>query len=125
MPRDHTFEAPPEPEDELLMLDAGHYFAEEYGTTAAEQAAHEPLDARLARERADVGTDGEAADRPPHAYRIDEPGHWNMLAARHTPGRIDFGDPDVVIDIETLDTEGAVSLWTRDDMRSFGFLLVS
>ncbi len=48
-----------------------------------------------------------------------------MLAARGTPGRIDFRDPDVVIDIETLDTEGAVSLWTRDDMRSFGFLLVS
>jgi tRNA(Ser,Leu) C12 N-acetylase TAN1 len=47
-----------------------------------------------------------------------------MLADRGTPGRIDFRDPDVVIDIETLNTEGAVSLWTRDGMRSFSFLVV-
>ena len=67
MPRDHAFHAPPEPEDELLMLDAGHYFASEYGTTAAEQAAHEPLDARLARERADVADRrrGHRAAAPP------------------------------------------------------------
>jgi len=28
---------------------------------------------------------------------------------------VSFDDPDVVIDIETLNNEAAISMWTRDD----------
>jgi len=38
------------------------------------------------------------------------------LDAGGTPGRIDFEDPDAVIDIETLDNRAGLSLWTREDL---------
>ena len=251
MNRHQHFEAPPEPEDELLTLNPEHFFAEDFGTTAAEQASHEPLAARLERERADVALDEEPNEAQPlRQFRIDDPGHWNviatakpaheaelratlakfgevrespfpnvvllkvddvngfadalvrviadepsaahsvarMLPAQHTfhfdsmadlevitrrviddwadeldgvtfhvrchrrgrvndidtaeeedflgdailrllddrgtPGRVSFDDPDVVIDIETLNDEAAMSMWTRDDMRSYPFLRI-
>jgi len=251
MNRHPHFEAPPEPRDEELLFDAGHYFADDFGTTAAEQAEHEPLSARLERERADIGFDAEPVDALPlRRFEIDVPGHWNVIAtakpahetefrtalskfgemhespfsnvlllsvddvgafaddlarsldddpsvarsiarvlpAQHTfhfesladleaisrqliddwtedledatfhvrchrrgrvndldtaeevdflgdailrlladrgaAGRVSFDDPDVVIDIETLNDEAAISMWTRDDLRAFPFLRV-
>jgi tRNA(Ser,Leu) C12 N-acetylase TAN1 len=251
MDRHPHFEAPPEPEEESIAVDAGHFFAEDFGTTAADQASHEPLDARLARERADGAVEGErvAVQRERH-FRIDEPGHWNVIATarphheaearaalarlgeihespfpnvvlvavddvgafadagmkmitedaslgrslarllpaqhtfhfesladleaitrqliddwtddlegvtfhvrchrrgrvndldtgeeedflgdailrqlsdRGTPGRVSFEDPDVVIDIETLNDEAAISMWTRDDLNAYPFLRI-
>ena len=251
MDRHQHFEAPPEPEDELLTLNPEHFFAEDFGTTAAEQASHEPLAARLERERADVEVEGDAVEaRPERHFRIDDPGHWNVIATakpdheaeahaalarlgevhespfpnvvlvtvddvgafadalmkviaddpavgrsvarllpaqhtfhfesladleaitrqliddwadeldgvtfhvrchrrgrvndldtaeeedflgdailrllddRGTPGRVSFDDPDVVIDIETLNDEAAISMWTRDDLSSYPFLRI-
>lgn len=46
------------------------------------------------------------------------------LAARGTPGRIDFEDPDAVIDIETLDNRAGLSLWSRRDLEHYPFLRV-
>ena len=250
MNRHPHFEAPPEPEEELVDLDAGHYFAEDFGTTAAEQATHEPLAARLARERAEVDGAEPAEALPPLRLHTDEPGHWNviattrphreadaraalatlgevssspfpgvilatvddigvfaealatmlsddasvgqslarvlpaqhtfhfdsladleattvnvvdewledlngatyyvrchgrgrvndldpteeedflgdaiqrLLAVRHESARVTFDDPDIVIDIETLNDEAAISMWTRDDLDAFPFLRI-
>jgi len=65
MERHPHFEAPPEPQDESLLFDAGHYFAEDFGTTAAEQASHEPLTARLERERPDIEPDADPVEAQP------------------------------------------------------------
>jgi tRNA(Ser,Leu) C12 N-acetylase TAN1 len=251
MNRHQHFEAPPELEEELLTRIPEYFFAEDFGATAAEQASHEPLTARLARERADVAVEPEPIEvRPIRPFRIDDPGHWNviatakpaheaelratlakfgevqaspfanvvllqvddvdgfadalvrviaddpsaaravarMLPAQHTfhfdsladlemitrrvvddwaddldgvsfhvrchrrgrvndidtaeeedflgdailrllddrgtPGRVSFEDPDVVIDIETLNDEAAMSMWTRDDMNCYRFLRI-
>ena len=40
------------------------------------------------------------------------------------PGRIDFSDPDYVIDIETVDNRAGLSLWTREDLHRYPFLTV-
>jgi tRNA(Ser,Leu) C12 N-acetylase TAN1 len=40
------------------------------------------------------------------------------------PGRIDFQDPDYVIDIETVGQRAGMSLWSRDDLKRFPFLRV-
>lgn len=44
------------------------------------------------------------------------------LADAGTPGRINFADPDKVIQIETVDGRAGMSLWTREDMHRFPFL---
>ena len=81
MDRHSHFEAPPEPEDELLLLDVARPFVEDFGVTAAEQASGEPLDGRLSREIADVEVAVEPDEgRPQLHFRIDEPGHWNVIA---------------------------------------------
>jgi hypothetical protein len=46
----------------------------------------------------------------------------DALEKQGTPGRIDFEDPDAVIQIETVDGRAGMSLWTRDDLRRCGFL---
>ncbi|MFZ1101950.1 MAG: THUMP domain-containing protein [Hyphomicrobiaceae bacterium] len=40
------------------------------------------------------------------------------------PGRIDFQDPDYVLDIETVGQRAGMSLWSRDDLKRFPFLRV-
>jgi tRNA(Ser,Leu) C12 N-acetylase TAN1 len=40
------------------------------------------------------------------------------------PGRIDFQDPDYVIDIETVGQRAGMSLWSRDDLKRFPVLRV-
>src|SRR5262245_9599098 len=86
------FEPPPEPEIEDVELDAGHFFAEEFGTTVAEQRRHEPIDARLRRELPDetaIGSDA-AARRPTAVLRtevpVDGPSDWNIIVTVQ-PGR--------------------------------------
>jgi tRNA(Ser,Leu) C12 N-acetylase TAN1 len=44
------------------------------------------------------------------------------LADAGTPGRINFADPDKVIQIETVDGRAGLSLWTREDLRRLPFL---
>lgn len=46
------------------------------------------------------------------------------LAAQDTPGRIDFDDPDMVIDLETVGTRAGMALWTREDLQRYPFLRV-
>jgi tRNA(Ser,Leu) C12 N-acetylase TAN1 len=41
-----------------------------------------------------------------------------------TPGRIDFEDPDAVIDVETVGGRAGLSFWTREDLRLYPFLRV-
>jgi tRNA(Ser,Leu) C12 N-acetylase TAN1 len=48
----------------------------------------------------------------------------HRLSERGTPGRIDFEDPDAVIDIETVGGRAGMSLWTREELRRFPFLHV-
>ena len=250
MNRHPHFEAPAEPDVQMIALDTDHFFADDFGTTAAEQAAHEPLSARLSRERPDVGLAEPAPVEPPLRMTMDDPGHWNVIATtrphreaaaratmaqlgevvsspfpgvilaavddvgafsdalakmisddaavgmslgrvlpaqhtfrfesmaeletmtawvvddwledladatfhvrchrrgrvndldpaeeedflgdviqrtlseRGTPACISFDDPDVVIDVETLNDEAAISLWTRDDLVAFPFLRI-
>jgi tRNA(Ser,Leu) C12 N-acetylase TAN1 len=35
---------------------------------------------------------------------------------------VDFEDPDLIIDIETLDHRAGISLWTREEMQQYPFL---
>ena len=44
------------------------------------------------------------------------------LAEAGTPGRIDFADPDSVIQIETIDGRVGLSLWNREERRRCPFL---
>ncbi len=44
------------------------------------------------------------------------------LAEAGTPGRISFEDPDMVIQIETVDGRAGMSLWTREELRRYPFL---
>jgi tRNA(Ser,Leu) C12 N-acetylase TAN1 len=46
------------------------------------------------------------------------------LRELHQPGRLDFEDPDYVIDIETVGQRAGMSLWSRDDLKRFLFLRV-
>jgi tRNA(Ser,Leu) C12 N-acetylase TAN1 len=47
-----------------------------------------------------------------------------VLEEAGTPGRITFDDPDAVIDIEAIDDEAGMSLWTRDDLADYPLLRV-
>jgi tRNA(Ser,Leu) C12 N-acetylase TAN1 len=40
------------------------------------------------------------------------------------PGRVDFQDPDYVIDVETVGERAGMSLWSRHDLKRFPFLRV-
>lgn len=46
----------------------------------------------------------------------------DALEKEGTPSRIDFEDPDAVVQIETIDGRAGMSLWTRDDLRRCFFL---
>lgn len=45
-----------------------------------------------------------------------------LLAALDPPGRIDFADPDAVIDLETIRDEAGMALWTRADLQRWPLL---
>jgi tRNA(Ser,Leu) C12 N-acetylase TAN1 len=48
----------------------------------------------------------------------------HALEQTGTPARIDFTDPDVVIDVETVGQRAGLSLWTREDLHRYPFLKV-
>jgi len=48
----------------------------------------------------------------------------NRLAEIGRPGRIDFADPDYVIDIETVGNRAGLSIWAREDLQRYPFLRV-
>jgi tRNA(Ser,Leu) C12 N-acetylase TAN1 len=48
----------------------------------------------------------------------------DALDARGTPGRIEFDDPDVVIDVEVVGERAGVALWTRADLQRHAYLQV-
>lgn len=48
----------------------------------------------------------------------------SALEGRGAPGRIDFDDPDAIVDIETLGDVAGVALWTRHDLKNYPFLRV-
>jgi tRNA(Ser,Leu) C12 N-acetylase TAN1 len=39
-----------------------------------------------------------------------------------TPGRIDFEDPDLILDVETVDRRAGMSLWAREQLDRYPFL---
>lgn len=41
-----------------------------------------------------------------------------------SPGRINFDDPDAVVDIETVGGRAGLALWTRAELRKYPFLKV-
>jgi len=59
----------------------------------------------------------------PEEERFLDEAILDRLEQLNTPGRIDFGDPDAVIDIETVGNRFGLSLWTRDDLRRFRFYM--
>jgi tRNA(Ser,Leu) C12 N-acetylase TAN1 len=48
----------------------------------------------------------------------------HALGQAGTPGRIDFTDPDLIIDVETVGQRAGLSLWARDDLLRYPFLKV-
>ena len=38
------------------------------------------------------------------------------------PGRIEFEDPDLILDVETVDQRAGMSLWTREQLERYPFL---
>jgi tRNA(Ser,Leu) C12 N-acetylase TAN1 len=40
------------------------------------------------------------------------------------PGRLDFHDPDYIVDIETVGERAGMSLWSRNDLKRFPFLRI-
>lgn len=48
----------------------------------------------------------------------------SALEERGTPGRIDFEDPDLVIDVETVGNRAGLALWSRAELERYPFLRV-
>lgn len=47
---------------------------------------------------------------------------YDELERLGTPGRIEFKDPDAVIDIETVDNRAGLACWTRQQLERYPFL---
>lgn len=47
---------------------------------------------------------------------------FDELEKRGTPGRVDFADPDAILDVETVDDEAGVACWSRDKLQRYPFL---
>jgi len=48
----------------------------------------------------------------------------SAASQRGAPSRIDFSDPDYVIDVETVGNRAGLTLWSRNDLRRLPFLRV-
>lgn len=46
----------------------------------------------------------------------------DTLEHARAPGRIDFEDPDFILDVETVGQRAGMSLWTREDLHRYPFL---
>lgn len=44
------------------------------------------------------------------------------LEKMHSPGQIDFEDPDVLIAVETVSHQAGLSCWTREDLQTYPWL---
>ena len=44
------------------------------------------------------------------------------LADEERPGHISFEDPDIIIDVDSVDGRAGLSCWTRDDLAKYPFL---
>ena len=44
------------------------------------------------------------------------------LESAGTPGRIDFEDPDFILDVETVGRRAGMALWTREELHRYPFL---
>ena len=58
----------------------------------------------------------------PEAERFLDDFILRQLESAGTPGRITFEDPDAIVAVETIGTEGGMSLWTREDLAAYPFL---
>lgn len=59
-----------------------------------------------------------------HEERFLDQAVLERLQEEGRPGRIDFEDPDAVIDVETVDNNAGLSFWTREDLKRYPFLKV-
>ena len=46
----------------------------------------------------------------------------DALEQQGNPARMSFEDPDIIIDVDTVDGRAGLSCWTRDDLASYPFL---
>ena len=60
-----------------------------------------------------------------HEERFLDDALLERLREAGGPGRIDFEDPDAVIDVETVDNRAGLSFWTREDLKRYPFLKVA
>jgi tRNA(Ser,Leu) C12 N-acetylase TAN1 len=58
----------------------------------------------------------------PEAERMLDEVILGQLEKVGTPGRISFDRPDAIVAVETLGTEGGLSLWTRAELDAYSFL---
>jgi tRNA(Ser,Leu) C12 N-acetylase TAN1 len=63
----------------------------------------------------------EALATPREERFLDE-ALLSALVQEGAPGRIRFGDPDFVVDIETVGQRAGMSLWSREDLDKYPFL---
>jgi tRNA(Ser,Leu) C12 N-acetylase TAN1 len=86
----------------------------------ADRIASKSFHVRLHRRRGDspvkLGTQAEE--------RYLDDSILERLRELGQPGRLDFHDPDYVIDIETVGERAGMSLWSRDDLKRFPFLRI-
>jgi tRNA(Ser,Leu) C12 N-acetylase TAN1 len=62
---------------------------------------------------------------PSHEARFLEDAILRKIEALGDPGRVDFDNPDFVIDVETVGGRAGVSIWTREDRAWLPFLRIS
>ncbi len=60
----------------------------------------------------------------PEVERFLDDAVLSATAGLGRPSRIDFSDPDYVIDVETAGNRAGLSLWTRNELRRLPFLRV-
>lgn len=60
----------------------------------------------------------------PEAERFLDDAVLQRLRELDRPGRIDFEDPDFVIDIEMVGNRAGLSIWSRQELNRFDFLHV-
>lgn len=55
---------------------------------------------------------------------LEEQQYLNHYISQLTHAEIDFKDPDLILDIETLDHDAGGSLWKREDFLNYPFLRI-
>ncbi|HWB14636.1 MAG TPA: THUMP domain-containing protein [Pirellulales bacterium] len=47
---------------------------------------------------------------------------FEALADSAQSGQVDFSDPDAVVDVETVDQQAGMAIWTREELKRYPFL---